>query len=114
LVEFIQDFNWIKKETEKNKDKDVFIVTHHAPSSLSYDDEDPKGEGIIYYKSDLDDFILSNDNIKYWVHGHIHTPNNILLGNTKIYSNPIGYEKIFDNNPEFSIVHNNNQFKLKI
>lgn len=114
INEFTQDFNWIKKETEKFKDKNIFMVTHFAPSSLSYDYEDPKGEGIIYYKSNLDDFILNNPHIKYWVHGHIHTPNDLFLGNTHIYSNPIGYDKKFDDKPECSFVHKASTPRMKI
>jgi hypothetical protein len=43
------------------------------------------------YASSLDEFILDNPNIKVWVHGHMHDPNNYVIGDTRVLSNPRGY-----------------------
>ena len=105
LQEFIADFSWIKKEVNKYKDsgKDIIIMTHFAPSLQCVDYEDAKGLYSKFYKSDLDNFIISNPEIKYWLIGHIHNAQNIQIGNTTIFSNPIGYKSKIDIKPENSL-----------
>jgi hypothetical protein len=43
------------------------------------------------YASDVSEDILDNENIKYWVHGHIHDPVDYEVGNCRVMSNPKGY-----------------------
>lgn len=106
LTEFNQDFSHIKKEVEKNKDKKLVVITHHAVTSKSIDlAEDPHGKYTEYYRSDLDYFIKDNPNIAAWIHGHIHTPFDFKLFETRIKSNPIGYETLIDAHPENSIIY---------
>jgi Icc-related predicted phosphoesterase len=77
---------------EQNRDKTFVIITHHAPSFQSvnkkYKHDTLMNGG---YASALDDFILDHENIKVWVHGHMHDPNNYTIGNTRVLSNPRGY-----------------------
>lgn len=114
INEFLADSKWIKSEVENNKDKKIVVVTHFAPSKYSYDDTDPKEQYSKYYKSNLDDFIINNPHINFWFHGHIHTPNDFTLGDTKIFSNPIGYKKTIDDSPELSLYKpKNTVYKLK-
>lgn len=102
LSEFISDFNWIKSQVEKNKEKEVVILTHFAPSLQCVDQDDKQGEYAEYYKSDLDKFILNNPHIKTWLFGHIHFQNNLMIGNTHLFSNPVGYELKEDLYPQLS------------
>ena len=68
------------------------VITHHAPSFLSvhekYKDDKSINGG---YASDLSNDILDNPNIKFWVHGHMHTPSSYEIGSTNILANPRGY-----------------------
>jgi Icc-related predicted phosphoesterase len=71
-------------------DKPTVVVTHHAPSILSV----PRG----YLRDPLTPAFTSNlllQILEYrpvlWVHGHIHTPCDYRVGDTRIVCNPLGY-----------------------
>lgn len=83
---------YIREIVEFNNMNQHVIITHHAPHSLSINKEysdDFCMNGA--YQSDLSDFILDNYDIKYWFHGHMHSQNDYMIGNTRILSNPRGY-----------------------
>ena len=77
--------------SEQPEDKFV-VVTHHAPSFQSVH-ENYRGETIMNgaYASDLSDLILDRPQIKLWTHGHMHDPQDYMLGDTRIVCNPRGY-----------------------
>ena len=87
-----QSVQFIAEELKDlSKNQKTIIATHHVPS-LSCNSPDfagsPLNEAFI---TDLDDLILNN-NINYWVYGHIHRNlSEIKLGNTKLISNQLGY-----------------------
>lgn len=76
----------------EHKDDKVAVITHHAPSPLSINEEF-KNEYHMNggYQSDLSNLILDNPQIKIWVHGHMHDPVDYMLGGTRVLSNPRGY-----------------------
>lgn len=69
------------------------IMTHHAPSFKSIA---PKYQSGPYasinsgYASNLEDLILELKPV-LWVHGHIHSPSDYMIGDTRVVCNPIGY-----------------------
>lgn len=77
---------YIKEEVKNSKSS--IVITHHKPIvvNTSYD--------AIYdaYCSDLSNLILDNQNILYWIHGHLHKRSKIEVGNTKVCSNARGYQ----------------------
>jgi Icc-related predicted phosphoesterase len=77
---------------EGTRDKPVVVLTHMAPSFLSVNEkfkyETTTNGG---YASAMEDFILDNENIKVWVHGHMHDPVDYMIGETRILANPRGY-----------------------
>ena len=77
--------------SEMPEDKFV-VVTHHAPSFQSVH-ETYRGETLMNgaYASDLSDLILDRPQIKLWTHGHMHDPQDYMLGDTRIVCNPRGY-----------------------
>jgi len=83
--------NALNEVLEKNKDKEVIVVGHHAPSKLSthprYKDESTNAA----YSSDLSEIMLNNTNIKLWTHGHTHEPYDYTIGSTRVVANPRGY-----------------------
>ena len=103
MKEFTKDYNWILNNIDSKKK--TVIITHHAPSTLNKDVDDPNEIYKAFYKSSLDAFIENNKNIVLWAHGHIHNPDDFIVGNTRIFSNPIGYEKVVDDVPEKSLIH---------
>lgn len=88
-VKYITDT--IENEANPNV-KQYLIVTHHAPSFLSADPmyTDNLTEA---YCNNLDNFIYEHPKIRYWVHGHIHSPSEYQINQTTILCNPIGYPR---------------------
>lgn len=68
----------------------VFVISHHAPSYQSVPQEFKKHANGAYC-SNLDDLILNHPQIKYWCHGHTHTPFDYNIGNCRVICNPHGY-----------------------
>lgn len=76
---------------EKNSDKNVIVMTHHAPSLKCIH---PRFKGDILngaFVNDLDDRIKEYKNISHWCHGHVHDTVDALVGKTRIIANPRGY-----------------------
>ena len=75
------------------------MITHHSPSPQSVKGRYEDSVGM--YSTNMEKFIQSNDNIKYWVHGHIHHNNDYKVGECRIISNPRGYSG-YEVNPMFN------------
>lgn len=79
---------FIEEQLEGSSEK-KYVVTHHAPSSLSLDMSKDR-EIQPCYASNLDEMI-SRKGPAYWHHGHLHNSSNYLIGNTRVICNPFGY-----------------------
>lgn len=69
----------------------------------------------LHYGSDLKDDIFLNPDLKkpvLWVHGHIHTPVDYVIGSTRVKSNPIAQHKTY--NTEVDIDKNLNAVMAEI
>jgi hypothetical protein len=97
---------YFKMMLEEHRDKPFVVITHHAPSFQSVNEKykhDTTMNG--GYASELSEFILDHDNIKVWVHGHMHDPVDYMIGETRILSNPrgyVGHEDLSQYNPNFT------------
>lgn len=79
------------KESVKTHNK-VVVITHHAPSIKSRHPRYKKENLLNFaYHSDLDDFIESHPQIKFWIHGHTHRKQDYKIADTRILCNPRGY-----------------------
>lgn len=75
----------------KNHDpRKTIVVTHHAPSALSLEEELRADPMSCAYASHLDEFIKTHSP-RLWIHGHLHHSNDYWIGETRIISNPQGY-----------------------
>lgn len=70
---------------------DVVVITHHAPSLLSIQDEYKSDTLSGAYYSSQEDFIMNHPQIKLWVHGHTHFNVDYKVGDTRVVSNQRGY-----------------------
>lgn len=106
--EFIEDFTYIKNEVIKHKDKKVIIVSHHAPSLKSSDERfSYDEEGKYAYASNLEEYLESLKNVKYWFHGHVHVSKDYNVGDVRVVANPFGYINEFGKDIDL-------EFKLKL
>ena len=87
---FVQKLKKCIKET----DKDIIVLTHFAPSIQSISDK-YLDQGNVYlnasYASNMEDFILQNERIKYWHHGHVHDSFDYMIGQCRVICSPYGY-----------------------
>jgi len=83
---------YLQHVVAQNKDKKIVVVTHHAPSALSIDPmyrNDFLMNGAYY--SDFSEFLLDNEHVVAWVHGHTHVTHDYLMGKCRVLCNPRGY-----------------------
>ena len=84
-----QSMNWITEQLTHAVP--TVIITHHAPSYASITAE-YIGDSLNHcYASDLSELILDNTIIKLWIHGHVHSKHDYMIGETRILANPRGY-----------------------
>jgi Calcineurin-like phosphoesterase len=76
---------------EENIEPGDLVMTHFAPSWRSIPPDHGGGEVDAYYATDLEYLILEK-RPAIWMHGHIHTACAYMIGETKVLSNPAGYE----------------------
>ena len=80
---------YLRNEVKKG---DV-VVTHHLPCDLSIHPDyksGPMSWQNMFYVCDMSGLILDKAPAA-WIHGHTHTHNDYMLGETRIVSNPRGY-----------------------
>lgn len=81
---------WLQESLEEAKGMKNIVVTHHAPSIHSVQEHYRNDPVTSAYASNLEDLIYEYQPL-YWIHGHIHTPSEYKIGETKIICNPHGY-----------------------
>lgn len=70
--------------------ENVFVISHHTPSYQSIPDE-YKNSANGAYSNNLDDLIITNSQIKYFVHGHTHNFFDYMIEQCRVICNPVGY-----------------------
>ena len=84
-----QSLDWLTQQVRNAQGDQVVVVTHHAPSPQSIplgfcnDSLNPA------FASNLEPFI-ANSGVKWWIHGHIHSRSDYVIGTTRIVANPRG------------------------
>lgn len=67
------------------------VVSHHAPSALSLEEQSATAALDSAYASNLDQLASKAD---LWIHGHVHVPVDYQIANCRVISNPRGYTGI--------------------
>jgi hypothetical protein len=90
---------WLADQLETHRGARVVVVTHHAPSKRSLPEH--FGEDLLSaaYVSHLDGFV-ERSGARLWVHGHVHTSRDYVIGDTRVVCNPRGYPDEY--NPDFA------------
>ena len=85
-----RSIKWLKEEVKTKNNEKVIIVTHHAPSKLSLPEYYREDILSAAYASNLDEFVASSG-ATLWIHGHLHTKQDYMIGETRVVCNPKGY-----------------------
>lgn len=81
---------YLEAEFSHERSAPLVVVTHHAPSSRSVH---PRYSGQVLnraYYSGLDDLVAASE-ADLWVHGHVHSNFDYVIGDTRVVCNPHGY-----------------------
>jgi Icc-related predicted phosphoesterase len=66
------------------------VITHHAPSPMSISLEYLTSNFNRFFVCDMTSTIMERKP-KLWIHGHMHTRSDYMLGETRVICNPVGY-----------------------
>jgi Icc-related predicted phosphoesterase len=80
----------IKEFADLKTDKNKVLLTHMAPCFLSIPEHKRTNKINSAYYEDISEMLMDSD-IKVACHGHVHDPVDYVIGNTRIVSNPRGY-----------------------
>ncbi|TFZ01858.1 metallophosphoesterase [Ramlibacter humi] len=81
---------WLKPALAQPFDGPTVAVTHFAPSLRSADPRYGLTPGTAGFCNSLDELVPLAD---LWVHGHLHCPNDYVIGSTRVVANPLGYAR---------------------
>jgi len=88
---FKMSFKFLEDELRRPFAGKIIVMTHHLPSYNCIASE-YKGDKLnSAFASNLNELIISNPNIDYWICGHSHDANITRVGNTNVIRNPLGY-----------------------
>lgn len=118
--EYMNDFHYIKKPNSSDfidtmdiyrfnqqsikwlstlePNKVDLVITHHLPSYKSIAKKYQGSSLNPYFASNLD-HLVRKLNPALWIHGHTHSNLGYLLGTTRIFCNPKGYDR---ENPDWN------------
>ena len=89
----IESTNAYLKFMKDNQDvQKKIVVTHHVPTMIGLQSK-YIGSPLNYAFrcTHLDDHLMLGDGPAYWIHGHTHIADTMILGNTHVLCNPKGY-----------------------
>lgn len=100
LIKFDEHIEFIKREIDNCPDDfKIVVITHHAPSFKSVDEQFVGSELNGGFGSDLSELMLDY-NPDYWIHGHMHNSSEYTIGQTTVVANPRGYPHLFNSFPD--------------
>lgn len=68
------------------------VITHHAPT-FQVQNRERAGSRVDHaFVTDLDWLMHARENLPLWVYGHTHDNYDIMVNNTRVYSNQAGYQ----------------------
>lgn len=91
--------NFLEQELETPFNGPTVVVTHHAPSALSNPPQFAGSRISGGFYSNMDDFIFRTQP-DLWIHGHIHSSMDYVVGKTRVLCNPYGYKEL-ETNPHW-------------
>ncbi len=81
---------WLRAALAEPFEGPTVVVTHFAPSLHSADPRYGLTPGTAGFCNSLDDLL---PRARLWLHGHLHCPNDYVLGGCRVVANPLGYAR---------------------
>lgn len=88
--EFERNILFIKDSVSKSTAEKIVVVTHHIPSFKALLGRRKNDELNSAYATELDEYICGS-RISAWIYGHNHYGTDLMIGATRLVSNPLGY-----------------------
>jgi predicted phosphodiesterase len=102
----VKNVKWLTDTISKYSNKNIIIISHHLPSYQLISDAYKGSEINSAFASDLD-YLMNNDNVKYFCSGHTHYSFDKIINKTRCLVNPRGYPK--KNSNKKSIIKSDNR-----
>jgi predicted phosphodiesterase len=83
-----QSQSWLREALAAPFDGTTVVVTHFAPSLLSADPRYGLRPGTAGFCNGLDELLPL---AQFWLHGHLHCPQDYLSEGCRVVANPLGY-----------------------
>ena len=80
-----------KAYLDHDQSKKFVVISHHAPTAMSSSQQYANSDLNSGFYSNLDEFIMDHPNIRLWIHGHMHSPSDYIVGDTRVVAHPRGY-----------------------
>ena len=88
--EFERNLAFIKKSVMESEAERIVIVTHHLPTFAAIEDKHKGSVLNAAYATELGNYI-ADSRITAWIYGHSHHRTDLMIGDTHLVSNPLGY-----------------------
>ena len=88
--EFEKNFAFIQNAVETSDAEKIVVVTHHLPTFAAIDKRYSGDPLNVAFATELGNYI-ADSRINAWVYGHAHHQTDLMIGNTHLVSNPLGY-----------------------
>lgn len=89
----LQEFNQFIRNLDNAPKQNTVVISHHLPSYSCIEPKYATSYANPYYASNLDDIILNNTHIKYWIYGHSHQQKIHKINQCTLAINAHGYSK---------------------
>jgi predicted phosphodiesterase len=83
--------DWLRAKLADPFDGPTVVITHHAPSLRSLQDNPHAGTDLDAAFANRWDDLMGGDQVALWVHGHSHTAADYDVAGTRVVCNPRGY-----------------------
>ena len=80
----------IKQSVSESDAEKIVVVTHHLPTFAALDERHKGSVLNTAYATELGNYI-ADSRISAWIYGHSHHCTDLMIGNTHLVSNPLGY-----------------------
>jgi len=91
IAESVKTKDWLSAKLAEPFDGTTVVITHHAPSMRSLEDNPHAGGHLDAAFTNRWEDLMGGDQVKLWVHGHSHTAVDYDVAGTRVVCNPRGY-----------------------